>query len=201
MKFKNFYNNRKVKEEFFTKQENREELTDQSQITSASISAMAEKFGIDAVIAKAQQKNIESETLKAQLYGNDFSQMFKSKEEMLNTKNKLNRLFEKLPARIRKEEFNDNVVNFVNAYTNGDEKKLESLNKLGIVSDKQLNYVKNMNETKQAEKNENIKRTEFITKLENMKAGLYENYKKTGTINIDIPKDITVNNNNLQESL
>ena len=54
MEFKNRYSGQRRKEEFFTKQENKEDLTDQSQITTASISSMAKKFGIDVLIAKAQ---------------------------------------------------------------------------------------------------------------------------------------------------
>ena len=142
--FKNHYSQIGRKEGFSIKYED-EDMTDQSQLSSASIVEMAKRFGIDAIIAKAERTNIEADSLLAgKLYGHDFTQMFNSKEEMLNTKKKLNNLFENIPARMRKELFNDNPMEFVNAYVTNDEKKLTELSKVGLVSQTQLESVKKL---------------------------------------------------------
>lgn len=201
MKFKNRYSGQGRKEEFFTKQENKEDLTDQSQISSASISSMAKKFGIDALIAKAQKMNIENEKILDQLYGNDYTKMFTSRDELLNTKKKLNNLFEHLPAKMRKEVFNDNVMEFVNAYTTNDENKLTQLHKLGIVDEHQLNSVKSYNANIRAQKQEAETKARFIAELERNQGAIYENFKKTGNISINNMQNNTVNNENVQGNL
>ena len=79
--FKNHYSQIGKKEGFAIKYED-EDMTDQSQLSSASIVEMAKRFGIDAIIAKAERMNIEADSLLAgKLYGHDFTQMFNSKEE------------------------------------------------------------------------------------------------------------------------
>ena len=57
IKFKNHYNQIGRKKDFKIKY-NAEDMTDQSQIASASICEMAKRYGIDAIIAKAKQTNI-----------------------------------------------------------------------------------------------------------------------------------------------
>ena len=120
--------------------------------------------------------------------------MHTSVEELLNTKKRINNLFEKIPAIIRKEEFNDNPMEFVNAYVTNDEKRLTQLNKLGIVSDTQLNQVKNYNQNLRKQKKEELTRKAFIEKLEQKKGALYEKFKETGEISINNSKDNTDNN-------
>lgn len=142
-KFKNVYSEQKIKKEFFTKGGG-ERKTKQDQITSASITEMAKRFGIDAIISKANQMNAD-QYLQDQLYGHDYSNMFKSKEEMLNVKKNLNTIFERIPAKMRKEIFNDKIENFVTAYTENNENTLTELNKLGLVSKTQLEQVQNYN--------------------------------------------------------
>lgn len=190
LKFKNHYSEIGEKKEFWIVPD-AEEMTDQSQLVGASIVEMAKKFGIDAIIAKAEQKNIESEKLKDILYGHDFTQMFKSKEELLNCKKNISKYFENVPARMRKELFNDDIAEFVNAYTSNDEKKLQGLAEVGIISNTQFTAVKDYNARKQQEIAENLSRKKFVEELEKQKAGLYENYKKTGTINTNISENNT----------
>lgn len=187
IKFKDKYSSiGKKGDEFVTKySENAEDMTDQSQVVSASIVEMAKRFGIDAIIAKAEQKVVENQAILDQLYGHDYTKMFTNKESMLNAKNKLNTIFEKLPARIRKEYFNDNVTEFVDAYTYNDERKLEQLNKLGIVSNTQLEEVKGYNKKIKLEKEEQIKKQQFIEKLSEQQGALYEKFKETGNIIFD----------------
>lgn len=184
MNFRNRYSVLKETEKDrkqFKKELTDERLTDQSQLERASITEMAKKFGIDALMAKAEQNYI-NEDLQNKLYGIDYTKMFTSMDELLKTKKKLNRVFEQIPARIRKEEFHDNVAEFVTAYTSSDENRLERLNKYGIISDSQLNNVKTRNNNIRAEREEAAKKEEFIRKLEEQKAGLYEKFKTTGTI-------------------
>ena len=162
IKFKNAYENKR-NEKFFTKIDYEDDPTDQSQIIGASMREMAKKFGIDALIAKAEQTMI-NESLQNELYGNDYTNMFTSKEHLLNVKKNVHNLFERIPARIRKEIFNDNVQEFLDAYTTNDENKLTTLNKYGIVSDSQLNAVKQYNINKAKELKEIQTKNSFITK-------------------------------------
>lgn len=194
--FKNHYSGIGEKKEFWIEPD-QEELTDQSQIVGASIVEMAKKFGIDAIIAKAEQRNIESEKLKDILYGHDFTKMFNSAEELLNCKKNISNYFENVPARMRKELFNDDINEFVNAYTSSDEKKLSKLNSVGIISDSQFMAVKEQNTRKQQEIAENLNRQRFIDALEKEKAGLYETYKKTGTINYNSNQNSTTDSTNV----
>lgn len=154
MKFKNCYSERRKKDEFY-REGGGERKTRQDQLTSASITEMAKRFGIDAIESKANQ-TMADEKLQNVLYGNDYTQMFKSKEEMLNVKRNLNTLFERIPARIRKETFGDKVENFVNAYTENNEQTLTQLNNLGLVSKTQLEQVQNYNKEKAALKQKQI---------------------------------------------
>ena len=104
---------------------------------------------------------------------------------MLNTKKKLNNLFENIPARMRKELFNDNPMEFVNAYVTNDEKKLTELSKVGLVSQSQLETVKNYNANIKKINEENKIRQKFIAELEKQKEGLYDTFKATGNINLN----------------
>lgn len=200
LKFKNHYNQIGRKEDFKIKY-TAEDMTDQSQVVGASITEMARKYGIDAIIAKASQRNIEAGQLQDKLYGNDYTQMFKSKEEMLNVKRKLNNLFENIPAIIRKEQFGDNIMNFINAYTTNDETKLGKLAEIGLVSQKQLENVKAYNANIKAEKQEAANRQAFIAELEKQQGALYETFKTTGTININHNQINTENTPNVQTNL
>ena len=201
IKFKNHYSQIGRKEGFKIKYE-AEDLTDQSQLSSASITEMAKRYGIDAIIAKAEQRNIEANSALAdKLYGNDFTQMFKSKEELLNTKKKLINVFENIPARIRKEQFNDNPMEFINAYVSIDENKLSKLADIGLISQTQLEAVKNYNKQKLKEKQENQTRQAFIKVLEAQQGELYEKFKETGTININNSQNIQTNNPSIQTGI
>lgn len=200
IKFKNHYNQIGRKEDFKIKYDE-EDMTDQSQLSSASITEMAKRYGIDAIMAKAEQRNLEAGAIQDKLFGHDFTNMFKSREELLNTKKNLNNLFENIPARIRKEYFNDNPMEFINAYTTNDENKLEKLAEIGIVSQTQLENVKTYNANKRAIIAENEKRKAFITELEKQQGALYENFKTTGNINIGTNNNNTTNIPSVQGDL
>lgn len=196
MKFLNTYMTRVKKPEFFTNIKNDNDMTDQSQIYSASITEMAKRFGIDAIIAKAKQTQIDQSVMD-KLYGHDLTKLYTDRAELLNTKKKLNNLFENIPAIIRKQEFNDSVEEFINAYTYNDEKKLEKLNKLGIVSTTQLENVKEYNKIQRERAQEELTRKKFTDYLESKGVDFYEEFKKTGSIgnsnlqnNTDSNKDI-----------
>ncbi len=197
--FKNHYSQIGRKKDFGIKYE-AEDMTDQSQIVGASITEMAKKFGIDAIMARAEQLNVDDK-LKDQLYGHDYTQMFNSREELLNVKKKLNNVFENIPARIRKETFNDDPMEFINAYTSNDETKLEKLKEIGLVSNTQFNQVKEINNNRRITEAENLKRKEFISKLNETQGELYENFKKTGNIAFNVGKNDTVNNSSVQTDL
>ena len=198
MTFRNYYTTKERKPEFQKLVEG-ESLTDQSQYASASIREMAKRFGIEAIMAKAEQLTA-TESLKDHLYGNDFTKMFKSKEELLNVKKRLREQFELIPARMRKTIFNDNVEEFVNAYTYNDINKLTELNKVGIVSTSQLEqaiaYDTKLKETAK----ENQLKSKFVAELEKQKEGLYEEFKKTGSINLGNIQKPTVNIPNTENS-
>ena len=192
MTFRNYYSTKEKKQEFQKIVEG-ESLTDQSQYASASIREMAKRFGIDAIMAKAEQMTA-TESLKDHLYGNDFTKMFKSKDELLNVKKRLRERFELIPARMRKTIFNDDIEEFVNAYTYNDINKLTELNKVGIISTTQLEQaIAYDNKLKETAK-ENALKTKFIAELEKQKEGLYDTYKKTGSINLGNNQSNTVNN-------
>lgn len=195
--FKNYYENRKRHDEFKWKQKDKTSLTDQSQLCGASIVEMAKRFGIDAIIAKAEKTIVDNINLQDKLYGNDFTKLFKSPEERLNVKRNLNRLFELIPARIRKTEFNDNVADFINAYTTNDINKLTKLEEIGIVSKTQLEQVKQLNKEINNKKQEIETKKAFLNKLEEMKGGLYENFAKTGNIDFNINQNNTGSNTDL----
>lgn len=188
IRFKNRYSEQRQKDEFYTECD-QTQVTDQSQLCGASIVEMAKRFGIDAIIAKAEKTVLDNEKIQDQLYGHDYTKMFKSSDERLNVKNKLTNLFENIPARIRKEYFNDSIANFIDAYVTNDEKKLTQLNKLGIVSNSQLEKVVEFNINNMKEKQEAEIRKNFINALEKQKEGLYETYKTTGNITIDNNND------------
>lgn len=201
IKFKNHYNQIGRKEEFKISYDE-PDMTDQSQLSSASITEMAKRYGIDAIMAKAQQRIVEENSaLAGKLYGNDYSNMFTSKEEMLNVKKKLNNVFENIPAIIRKEVFKDNPMEFINAYTTNDETKLEKLAEIGLVSQTQLENVKQYNANQRAIKAENETRKAFITELEKQQGALYETFKTSGNINLSINNDNTKNTTGLQGDL
>lgn len=200
IKFKNHYSQIGKKEEFKVKYDEKD-MTDQSQLCSASIVEMARKYGIDAIIAKAEQRNLEAGAIQDKLYGHDFTNMFKSREELLNTKKKLNNIFENIPARMRKEYFNDNPMEFINAYTSNDEKKLGKLAEIGLVSETQLNAVKTYNANKRAVETENANKARFIEQLEKQQGALYENFKKTGNITISNLENNTTPNTSIPPSL
>ena len=197
--FKDTYSEIRKKEEFYKKHEG-EDMTDQSQLCGASIVEMAKKFGIEAIIAKAEATEID-DTLKDKLYGNDFTNMFKNKEDMLNTRKKIMNLFENIPARIRKEQFGDDVASFLNAYTTNDENKLGALNKIGIVSDTQLNSVKEYNKLQKQIRQENETRKRFTELLEQKGNILYENFKKFGDITKNNQINNTASNQDVQTSI
>lgn len=198
MTFRNYYSTKEKKQEFQKIVEG-ESLTDQSQYASASIREMAKRFGIDAIMAKAEQMTA-TESLKDHLYGNDFTKMFKSKDELLNVKKRLRERFELIPARMRKTIFNDDIEEFVNAYTYNDINKLTELNKVGIISTTQLEQaIAYDNKLKETAK-ENALKTKFIAELEKQKEGLYDTYKKTGSINLGNNQSNTVNNPNIEVS-
>lgn len=196
IKFKNHYSQIGKKEEFKVKY-TAEDKTDQSQLCSASITEMAKRFGIDAIIAKAQQTTIDT-NLQDKLYGNDYTQMFKSKEDLLNVKKKLNNVFENIPAILRKQLFNDNPMEFINAYTTNDEIKLGKLKEIGLVSETQFEQVKQFNAQRKAEKQENETRLAFINKLEKEQGAMYEQFKKTGNINYSSKQDNSVHTGDVQ---
>lgn len=201
IKFKNHYNQIGRKKDFTIKYE-AEDMTDQSQLTSASICEMAKRYGIDAIIAKAKQTNIEADSMLAgKLYGHDFTNMFNSKEEMLNVKKRIGNLFENIPAEIRKTIFKDNPINFINAYVTNDENKLEQLENIGIISKTQLEQVRNYNKNKKAIAEENINRERFIKELEKQQGAMYENFKKNGNINFNNMADVTTPSPSLQQSI
>lgn len=187
--FKNAYSNNIKKTEFFTEYKNNEKITDESQIIQSSIVEMAKKFGIDAIIQKANETKLNNDLIKNKLYGNDLTKGFTSKEELLNTKKRVSTLFNNIPAKIRKEVFKDSVVNFVNAYTSNDEKALTQLNKIGIVSDTQLQKVKTYNENVRKQQQDLLTKQRFIEELNKVESNLYENFKNTG--------NIVINNNNV----
>lgn len=193
MSFKNKYE-RRQRTEFWKKYENNQKVTDESQQSQASITEMAKKYGIEALEMKAMKTNIEASELQNRLYGNDLTKSFNSREELLKTKMKLNKEFEKLPAVLRKQLFNDNVVEFVNAYTSEDLNKLEVMKNHGIISETQLNNVKTYINNKELARKEELNRKQFIDRLETMKEGLYENYKATGTITLNNLQGDTTNN-------
>lgn len=134
------YNSNIKKDNFFRKV-SAESLTNQDQLANAKISIMAEKFGIDALISKAKKQTIELD-LQAELYGNDLSNFITNKTDLLQTKANIRRLFERIPAIIRKETFGDNVENFIECYTSGNVEKLEKLVPCGIVNNNQINALK-----------------------------------------------------------
>lgn len=139
-KFKNNYSERRKKNEFYREIEG-ESKTDQDQLAQASISIMAEKFGIDAIINKARQMEPDEYT-KSQLYGRDLTKYLTNKDEVLNLKRDLNLVFETLPAMMRKQLFNDRVEEFVEAYSSSNIEKLEALKKYGLVHEQQLDNLK-----------------------------------------------------------
>lgn len=177
IKFKNAYTEERKKEEYY-REVSEERKTNQDQITSASITEMAKRFGIDAIMAKANQTQID-ENLQNELYGHDYTKMFKSKDELLKTREKLKQLFERIPAKIRKEKFNDKVENLLNAYTDNNIEQLKELNKIGIVSKTQIEQVENYNKKIELEKNEkfNKQMQEYIklNKIELIKKDKIEN--------------------------
>lgn len=199
MEFKNSYSIIGRKDDFKIKYEEKD-MTDQSQLASASITEMAKRYGIDAIMARAEQMEVNEE-VKNRLYGNDYTQMFNSREELLNTKKKLNNLFENIPARIRKEVFNDEPMEFVNAYTSNDENKLDKLQKIGIISESQMEQVRAYNQNKRQIELENKKRAEFISKLEQKQGEMYETFKKTGDIAININQNSSANNSSVQNDI
>lgn len=195
MKRNNYYNTIGTKEEFKTKIAEMESLTNQDQLASASIVAMAEKYGIEAIIAKAKQQELEAGQTQSMLFGIDISQGFKSREQMLGVGQKLNTIFERIPAKIRKEIFNDKVGNFIDKYTNGDLKTAIEMEKIGLMSKKQVQSIQTKIEEIKRIENESRLRDEFIAKLETQKNNLFEAYKKTGTININQTNNNSSTNN------
>lgn len=184
-KINTYYSKIGKKKEFFTKILDKKEVTDQTQLAGASIKELAKKFGIDALKSKAKQMTIENQELLDKLYGHDYTNMFKSKEDLLNTKKNLNNAFEKIPAQLRKVLFKDDVTEFVHAMTTNDEIKLKELNKYGIISDTQLNSVIEHNNAIKEQRRKAETQQNFINELEKMKGKLYENFEKTGIINLD----------------
>lgn len=178
-----------------------ESLTDQSQHANASIREMAKKYGIDALMDKATRTYIDSLQVQEKFYGFDLSKNFNNTEDILNTKNKLNKLFELIPAGIRKTEFNDNPQSFVEAFTGKDSKKIEILNKYGIISDTQLNQHKAEMKRLAEIAIEDKTKTAFVEKLETMKEGLYEQFKKTGNINLPNIPNVSVDNQNVSSNV
>lgn len=188
---KNYYSTIGYKKNFETiVDEELPSMTDQSQLVSASIVEMAKKYGIEAIISRAEQTKLEAGSTQSELYGIDLTNGFKSKEQMMGVGNKLKTLFERIPARIRKEHFNDQVGTFIEKFTSGEINTMTKLNEIGLISDTQLNGIK----TKINEQNEIAKemerKNEFIKALETNKSTLYEVYKRTGKIELN-----TTNNN------
>lgn len=193
IKFKNRYNTIGTKKEFW-KEYDQKDMTDQSQLAGASIVEMAKKFGIDAIISKAEKMEIEVGNLQDQLFGHDLTKTFQNNTELLETKKKLSTVFERIPARMRKELFNDNTEEFLNAMTHNDEKKLEQLNKIGMISDTQLTKVKEYNKKLRTEAEENRIRKEFTKALEENKNELYTQFKKNGNIITNNQNNDTISN-------
>lgn len=198
--FKNSYNTVGHKPEFGIKYK-AEDMTDQSQHASASISEMAKKYGIEALMSKANKQYVDSIALQDQFFGHDFTQMQQSKEDLLNVKKKVTNLFNNIPAAIRKTVFNDNIQNFLDTYTSNDVNKITALRNIGLVSDTQLNAVVNYNNKLKEEKLNNQKRKEFIAALEAQQGALYENFKNTGNIIINNNKDTATGNTVLQDNI
>lgn len=144
VKFKNTYTERRKKEEFYRKVP-KDSQTRQDQVYQASITLMAQKFGIDAIISKAQQ-DMAGQEFQNMVFGMDFANCLQDKESMLNTKIKLVRAFEQIPAKIRKEQFKDNVNNFVESYYTTDVEKLKILNKYGLIGEQQILKVQEYNQ-------------------------------------------------------
>lgn len=192
-KYKNYYGTIGRKEEFFTSYPNAEDKTDQSQLASASITEMAKRFGIEAIESKATRMYIEAGKLQDQLYGMDLTKLA-DKETMLNTKKKLNNLFNNIPAKMRKDMFHDSVEEFINSFTFNDEEKLTQLNKIGLVSKTQLENVKAYNNRVKMENAENAIKIKFAEAVEAQKGQLYETFKKTGNIISGNMDDNTKNN-------
>ncbi len=197
--FKNKYSQMGRKEEFDLDY-SKEDMTDQSQAINGSITEMAKKYGIDAIIAKAEQMQV-NDSIKDQLYGNDYTLMFNSTEELLNTKKRIKGLFESIPARIRKEVFNDDIAEFLNGYTTNDINKLKALNKIGIVSDTQIKNIEDYNKQKQQEINEQITKQKFIKELEAKQGDIYEQFKKTGNISINFNTNNSGNSESVQNNI
>lgn len=197
IKRKNYYETIGKKEEFWRKIEDKTHKTNQDELERASISVMAEKYGIEAIQRKAEQMYIEAGALQDKLFGHDLTNMNTVKEEILNTKNKLGEIFNLIPARLRKTLFNDNVGEFVNSYINGDEQKLTELSKHGLVSEKQLNKVKIAREQREAKRKEEETKIRFAELIKQKEGELYETFKKTGNIAISNQINNTDNNTNV----
>lgn len=198
-KFKrqNYYQTIGNKPNFYRKIKDKEHKTNQDELERASISIMAEKYGIDAIMSKAEKMYIDNLSLQDELYGHDMCNMTSVKENLLNNKNKLKRLFERIPARIRKTIFNDNIGEFLNSYTSGDEKKLTELSKYGLVSEKQLDKLKTFKKEQEKIKLEEQNKIKFAELMKNKEQELYETFKKTGNISISNQSNNTTNNENV----
>lgn len=200
MKRVNQYETRKIKKEFQRNPAKEKDLTRQDQVVQASITEMANRYGIDAIIAKAKAKEVD-QVVMDKLYGHDLTEMYQDKSQLLNVRNRLTNVFNNIPAGIRKEMFHDRPEEFVQAYMINDEKKLEALQKVGIVSKTQLEKVKKYNQNLKNIEIENKKRLEFTEQLKLKGDLLYENFKRTGDIIYNNNQNITDNNQNVQPSV
>lgn len=200
MKRLNQYETRKIKKEFHRNPAKEKDLTRQDQLASASIVEMANRFGIDAIISKAKAIEVD-QVVMDKLYGHDLTEMYQDKSQLLNVRNRLTTVFNNIPAGIRKEMFHDKPEEFVQAYMVNDEKKLEALQKVGIVSKTQLEKVKKYNQNLKMIEIENKKREQFTEQLKLKGDMLYENFKKTGDIMYSDSKNITDNIQNVQTNI
>lgn len=175
--FKTNYNQKKIKNDFF-REISGESKTKQDQVVQASITLMAEKFGIDAIINKAKMLEPTEEN-KLQLYGIDLSKYINEKEKVLNLKRDLEKTFNHLPAAMRKQYFNDDYREFVEAYSSGDLKKLGVLKEYGLVNELQYDKVKNTLEMKA-----NKEKESFEKAVQNAVKAQMEKLKPTEQVNI-----------------
>lgn len=158
IEFENGYNSRKIKSEFF-REISGESKTNQDHLAQASISIMAEKFGIDAIINKAKA-NEPSQYTQQQLFGVNLCNFISDNANLLNLKRDLSKVFEQVPAKIRKELFNDDVKEFVHSYSEGNINKLRELEKYGLVNGLQVDKLE-----QHYKDIENQKKIEFESKV------------------------------------
>lgn len=162
-----------------------EHMTNQSEAIDGNVRLMAEKYGIETLMSEAERRTIEKESLQAELYGNDLTQKNMTKEAILESKKKLESMFNRIPARLRKEMFADDVTKFITKYTSQDLNELNELKKVGIISENQYEKVKQYNKEKENRIKEEQTKIRFAEEMKKAEGDLYENFKKNGTLVIN----------------